>query len=538
MTSSVVGALDGLDGRILRGWAFDPLRADSAVSLDVVVDGVVVEEIAASQPRHDVALAGVGSSLCGFALHLGMRFDDGEDHEIAVRVSDGGADLPGSPIHARFDTGYDPDIVSNLDPIDSRIRGWAYSKSAPEVPVELQVLIDGEEFSRIICDTERVDLAHTEHPDACGFDLALPSEVGDGHRHFVDVRVASSGRHLAGAPTIVEHTLIRSPIRPGDLALDTIITEIGDRETLERRVADSGRLAFLATHRSSPTPSEDVARLARALSDAGFPVVVVDTSEQPLLPAGQATGSGRHADDSISYTIHRRNNGWDFGSWFAALGSLEDVLGSASELLLVNDSNHGPFGDLGPMIGRGRALGADLWGCTESFVGSHHLQSYFLGIRLSDAARQHLMAFARGFDFPIKKAEIISRGEIGLSSHFREAGLGVAAIHPYGDLVDAFLSDAQLRCDRVAALPSVGGNSAVATCLQELLDDLRLRRPRNPTLDFWDVLIARGHPFLKRQLLDSNPTGVANLDELADRLGVDLEAVNRERSLRGLMPVY
>jgi hypothetical protein len=331
--------------------------------------------------------------------------------------------------------------------------------------------------------------------------------------------------------------LIRSPIRPGSLALDTVIAEFGVRSTLERLVGESGRLALLATHRSSPVPSEDVARLSRALADAGFPVVVIDTSEQPLLPAGPAVGSGLHADDSVSYTIHRRNSGWDFGSWFAGLGSLEDVLSSASELLLVNDSNHGPFGDLGPMIDRGRALGADLWGCTESFVGSHHLQSYFLGIRLGDEARELLMAFARGFDFPIKKAEIISKGEIGLSTHFREAGLGVAAIHPYGDLVDAFLSDAQIRCDRVAALPGVGGSSAVATSLQELLDDLRLRRPRNPTLDFWDVLIARGHPFLKRQLLDSNPTGVVNLDELADRLGVDLEAVNRERSLRGLMPV-
>ncbi len=538
MTSGVVGALDGLDGRILRGWAFDPLRADSPVSLDVVVDGIVVERIAASQPRHDVALAGVGSSLCGFAVHLGMRFDDGEDHEIAVRVSDGGVDLPGSPVRASFDTGYDPDIVSNLDPIDWRIRGWAYSKSAPEVPVELQVLIDGEEFTRIICDAERVDLAGTEHPDSCGFDLALPAEVGDGQRHFVDVRVVPSGRHLAGAPTVVEHTLIRSPIRPGDLALDTVIAEFGDRSTLEQLVGESGRLALLATHRPSPVPSEDVARLSRALADAGFPVVVIDTSEQPLLPAGPAVEPGRHADESVSYTIHRRNSGWDFGSWFAGLGSLEDVLSSASELLLVNDSNHGPFGDLGPMIDRGRALGADLWGCTESFVGSHHLQSYFLGIRLDDAARQHLMAFARGFDFPIKKAEIISKGEIGLSTHFREAGLRVAAIHPYGDLVDAFLSDAQIRCDRVAALPGAGRSSAVATSLQELLDVLRLRRPRNPTLDFWDVLIARGHPFLKRQLLDSNPTGVANLDEVADRLGIDLEAVNRERSLRGMMPVY
>ena len=148
------------------------------------------------------------------------------------------------------------------------------------------------------------------------------------------------------------------------------------------------------------------------------------------------------------------------------------------------------------------------------------------------------MSFARNFDFPIKKSEIISKGEIGLSTHFREAGLRVAAIHPYGELVGAFLSDAQARCARVAALPSAGVTSAAATSLQELLDDLRLRRPRNPTLDFWDLLIARGHPFLKRQLLDSNPTGVANLDEVVAHLGSDLAAVNRERSLRGLMPVY
>ena len=134
----------------------------------------------------------------------------------------------GSPIRARFDTGYDPDIVSNLDPIDWRIRGWAYSKVTPEVPVELQVIIDGQEFARVLCDDVRLDLASTEHPDSCGFDLALPAEIGDGHRHFVDVRVASSGRRLAGAPTIVEHTLIRSPIRPGSLALDTINAEFGD----------------------------------------------------------------------------------------------------------------------------------------------------------------------------------------------------------------------------------------------------------------------------------------------------------------------
>ena len=97
------------------------------------------------------------------------------------------------------------------------------------------------------------------------------------------------------------------------------------------------------------------------------------------------------------------------------------------------------------------------------------------------------MAFARGFDFPIKKAEIISRGEIGLSSHFREAGLGVAAIHPYGDLVDAFLSDAQLRCDRVAALPSVGGSSAVATSLQRFSSSIERHSIDEAFLDVSDT---------------------------------------------------
>ena len=536
--SSLRGCVESLDDSIIRGWAVDFARADEPVLLEVLVDGVPVVDAVADLARPDLHAAEVTGASCGFAVDLASVLGDGAEHHVAVRCARTSADLDGSPVKVRTALGADPDVVSNLDPIEWSVRGWAYRLSEPETPLVIEVSIDGRHFSEVRCENPRPDLEPTEHPSSCGFDLALPESIADGFPHFVDVRVRESRRRIAGAPVTIKHRLIRSPIRPGSLALDTIIAEFGDRSALDGLVLESGRLALLATHRSSPAPSEDVVRLSRALTDAGFPVVVVDTSAEPLLPARQATDLECHADESVAYTIHRKNSGWDFGSWFAGVGTFEELLGSVTELLFVNDSNHGPFGEIGSMIDQGRALGADLWGCTESFVGSHHLQSYFLGIRLGDSARQHLMAFARGFDFPIKKSEIIAKGEIGLSTHFREAGLGVAAIHPYGDLVEAFLREAQTRCDRVAALPTVRATSAVATSLQELLDDLRLRRPRNPTLDFWDVLIARGHPFLKRQLLDANPTGVANLDEVANHLGIDLEAINRERSLRGMMPVY
>ena len=536
--SSLRGCLESLDDSIIRGWAVDSARADEPVLLEVLVDGVRLVDAVADLARPDLHAAGVTGAPCGFAIDIAHALDDGAEHHVAVRCARTSAGLEGSPVKVRTALGADPDVVSNLDPIEWSVRGWAYRLSEPETPLVIDVSIDGRHYSEVRCENPRPDLEPTEHPSGCGFDLALPESIADGFPHFVDVRVRESRRRIAGAPVTVKHRLIRSPIRPGSLALDTIIAEFGDRSAVERLVRESGRLVLLATHRSSPAPSEDVARLTRALADAGFPVVVVDTSTEPLIPAGQAADSGLRADESVSYTIHRRNSGWDFGSWFAGLGTFEEVLGSVTELLLVNDSNHGPFGELGSMIDRGRALGTSMWGCTESFDTSHHLQSYFLGFQLNDAAREQLMAFARDFDFPIKKSEIIAKGEIGLSTYFREAGLGVAAIHPYGELVEAFLQEAETRCDRVAALPTTGATSAVAASLQELLDDLRLRRPRNPTLDFWDVLIARGHPFLKRQLLDANPTGVANLDEVADCLGVDLEAVNRERSLRGLMPVY
>lgn len=535
------GRLEGVEDSIARGWATDAARADESLAIEVLVDGLVVASVSADLARHDLQLAGVTGANCGFSVDLAGVLSDGLQHEIVARTADGHEELEGSPLTVRTGLGADPDVVSNLDPIEWSVKGWAYRISAPEVPLVLDVAIDGSHHSEVVCDLPRPDLEPTPHPSSCGFELGLPDSLVDGFPHVVDVRVQGSRRRVAGAPVTVQHRLIRSPIRAGSLALDTIRGESGDRAALAATLRETRRLAILATHRDSPRASLDALGLAEALRAAGYAVVMVDTSDTPLAPGntGDAVNGAPVGSDSIDLVIHRRNTGWDFGSWFAGLGSLEEMLNDVEELILANDSNHGPFGDLRPLIDAAHGLDVDLWGCTDSYVGSHHLQSYFLGFRLRHEVRGQLMAFARAFDFPVKKSDIISRGEIGLSSAFREAGLSLAAVHPYQELVREFLRMIPERLERAAESLRVPGEpSSTDSSLQLLIDDIQCRRPRNPTLEFWDVLLERGHPFLKRQLLDSNPTNVVNLDQVADRLGHHVDSVNRDRQARGLMPIY
>jgi hypothetical protein len=64
------------------------------------------------------------------------------------------------------------------------------------------------------------------------------------------------------------------------------------------------------------------------------------------------------------------------------------------------------------------------------------------------------------------------------------------------------------------------------------------RLPLNPTSDFWRQLLQSGFPFVKRELLRSNPTGVGDLadwrDVVAEASTADLEAIERDlqRTLR------
>lgn len=159
----------------------------------------------------------------------------------------------------------------------------------------------------------------------------------------------------------------------------------------------------------------------------------------------------------------RRNRGYDFGAWAAAICRLQFRLQDVSTLATVNDSIFGPFDSFVSMLERVHASDADVIGTTDSFDRQYHFQSYLLFFKRR-ALRS--VAFKR-FWLGIRtggREFIIERYELKLLSIMRQAGL---------------------RC---VALFSASPDG-----------------PINPTLGSWRNLIEAGFPYIKVDLLRTNP---------------------------------
>jgi rhamnosyltransferase len=180
----------------------------------------------------------------------------------------------------------------------------------------------------------------------------------------------------------------------------------------------------------------------------------------------------------------RENTGLDFGMWKAALET-ED-LGGYDELLLTNSSIVGPSAALAPLFRRMDAVACDFWGLTESWEQCHHLQTYFLVFRKpvleSPAFRQFWESV-----LPFRsKRNVILAYEIGLCAFLEEQGFKAAVAYPVDAAFNAFLWNLALR-RRITR---------------------RLRRSKNPSLYYPDVLLKAGMPYAKVGLLRSRAPGI------------------------------
>ncbi len=74
---------------------------------------------------------------------------------------------------------------------NAHARGWVMDVAAPEEPVELTVLIDGEEVERIVADATREDVRHIlQHPDGrVGFSYDVRDSYLDGVTHRISFRL-------------------------------------------------------------------------------------------------------------------------------------------------------------------------------------------------------------------------------------------------------------------------------------------------------------------------------------------------------------
>ena len=169
-------------------------------------------------------------------------------------------------------------------------------------------------------------------------------------------------------------------------------------------------------------------RAVRSISNA---LVLVFDQDDLSAPA-------EFADDECISFLARRHCAYDFGSYRLGLVEAESRgwLASASHVLLCNDSVIGPFFGLEPVVQKMIDSAAPVWGLTESYLYSPHLQSYFL---LLQSEVVHNLAFREFFDSVVpqpSRHDVIRNYELGFSRLIKSLGFSWKALLPAAEMFD------------------------------------------------------------------------------------------------------
>jgi len=211
--------------------------------------------------------------------------------------------------------------------------------------------------------------------------------------------------------------------------------------------------------------------------------------------------------------LRRRNRGHDFGAFRDAVLDLQDRLPGLERLIIANDSVYGPLQDLAPLLARCDAGEASVWGATDSWDRSYHLQSYFLLFKREALLNPAFLRFWRNVRLVPSRSWVIRKYEIGLTQAMLKARLRCAALFPYRAAAAA-LSEAVRREGLLERKDLPEYHKAY---VDRVFAAVERGDTLNQTHYFWDYLVGEaGCPFIKRDLLLRNPVGVPYVHDWDD----------------------
>jgi len=198
--------------------------------------------------------------------------------------------------------------------------------------------------------------------------------------------------------------------------------------------------------------------------------------------------------------ILRDNEGYDFMSYKVGLSHIDHT--SYDEVILCNDSVYGPFYPLTDAFDTMDKKDVAMWGMTDNYERSYHLQSYFLVCRKHLLQSNAFQEFWEDVHILSNKEQIITQYEIGLSRHIVAHGFTLDA---YSKVKVSFKDKIILQLQNLTVekikrkLFSLFQHSSATATLGEV----------NPTLTLWKALILdEKMPFIKRELLRDNPKNI------------------------------
>jgi hypothetical protein len=251
---------------------------------------------------------------------------------------------------------------------------------------------------------------------------------------------------------------------------------------------------------------EHTRRYVEALRAEGLSVVLASNAER--LTAGDA----KWAASVCAVVILRRNLGYDFGAWRDALVQCALPRPETTQIILLNDSVYGPFRPLAEVLRRIDASPFPICGLTDSWQRRYHLQSYFVAFREDAFRHRAWQAFWQQVLPSRSKHHVVVTYEIGLTQAMLRANIGCDVLWPYEGLVEQVLRELDERDE--TALPNAPRSSGAIlrdTASYRIASAAASQLPMNPTADLWSVLLDQGFPFIKRELVRSNPSQVRDV---------------------------
>lgn len=281
----------------------------------------------------------------------------------------------------------------------------------------------------------------------------------------------------------------------GDVASQVITRRVGQ--------APLGRRCCIFVH-------FDVAGVVRphtrdyllALCEAGFGIIFVTNAG--MLDEASADWLSVHC----ALVLTRRNRGYDFGAYRDGIAAFREERVTAELLVIANDSLYGPFAPLSDIVARMDLGQADVWAMTDSWQHRYHLQTFFVAFGPAALANPGFVAFWQGVCNVGSKWAAIRFYELHMTQRLQAAGLRCAAVWDYFALVDAMQEISDTPATEVK--PPFH-EQALQAAAERAMWCARRRIPMNPTSDLWLALLAKGFPFIKREMLRLNPGNTPDL---------------------------
>lgn len=227
------GAILGLQGDVLHGWAMDNTQQEHRPVVEVLIDGASVALVRADQYEPN---APAGDNFHGFAVQLRQRWLD-EARLITAQIANQAFVLDGQlspPVPPSEDSAGIASQVWHTGGL--RVAGWCWDPKSPNRHVEVTVREGDRVITKVICDEHNQALAYrasSEH----GFSIDLPWDLADGKLHVLEI-VNDLGQALAGSPIHLccwpegLEGLIQQLDMVHDGATLTLLTKVAREQTL------------------------------------------------------------------------------------------------------------------------------------------------------------------------------------------------------------------------------------------------------------------------------------------------------------------